>query len=66
MTLETELNQTIALLEAQIPASLADPRNARQEKRLGRELAKYFKSLEQAFPYSEIENIYYKHVKQEE
>lgn len=59
-----ELNEIISILDAEIPANPLSPRNLRLRGRLENELAKYFKSLEQAFPYSGIEALYYKHVKE--
>ncbi len=64
MTILAELNQTINLLEAQIPANQRSLKNVRQRKRLERELRKYFRSLEDAFPYSKLSKIYNKYVKE--
>ena len=58
MTVLAELDSLIALLEAEIPANPESPKNVKQEKRLQAELVKYFKKLEQAFPYSRIERLY--------
>jgi len=63
MTVVAELNQIINLLEAKIPANPNSPENERKAKSLERDLAKYFKNLEQAFPYSRIEGLYNKYVK---
>jgi hypothetical protein len=57
-----ELDKTINLLEQQIPASPA--RNANIENALRRELANYFKSLDQALDWNALEQIYYRNVKQ--
>ena len=65
MTVITELNQIINLLEAQIPANQNAPANVRQRKRLEKELAKYFDKLEKAFPYSKLAGIYNKYVEKE-
>lgn len=59
-----ELNEIISLLEAQIPANPNSPKNLRHRKRLERELVKYFKSLENAFPYAEIAKLYDVYVKE--
>lgn len=64
MTVVTELDCLIQLLEAQIPANPKSPRNERRRKRLERELAKYFKSLEDAFPYGKLSGIYNRYVKE--
>jgi len=61
MTLLAELDSLITLLEAEIPANPNSLKNVRQEKRLARELAKYFDRLEQAFPYSSLGKIYNKY-----
>ena len=63
---QNELSELISLLEAQIPANPNSPKNVRQRKRLERELAKYFDKLEQAFPYSELDSIYNRYVKESE
>lgn len=66
MTAVTELNQLINLLEALIPANPRNPKNERLRRRLERELVDYFRSLDDAFPYGEIERLYYAHVAIEE
>ena len=63
LELLTELNQTINLLEQQIPASPA--RNESLEKQLQRELKDYFKGLEQAIDWNALEQLYYRNVKAE-
>jgi len=62
MTLLAELDQIINLMEAQIPANPESQRNQRLAKRLERSLAKYFKLLEDAFPYSKLAQIYNRYV----
>ena len=64
MTVVAELTQIIDLLEAQIPANPNAPKNIKQRKRLEQSLVKYFKRLEQAFPYSKLESIYNRYVKE--
>ncbi|MCK5236314.1 MAG: minor capsid protein [Deltaproteobacteria bacterium] len=59
-----ELDNLILLLEAQIPANPNSPKNLKQRERLERELRKYFRSLEQAFPYSKLAGIYNRNVKE--
>lgn len=63
MTVVAELDEIINLLEAQIPANPASPKNVRKAKSLEKDMTKYFKGLEQAFPYSEIEEIYNRYIK---
>ncbi len=57
-----EVNELIALLEAEIPANPSSPKNLRLRKRLEGDMAKYFNSLGDAFPYSSLEKIYNKYV----
>lgn len=64
MTVLAEIDQIISLLEAQIPANPESPQNVRLAKSLERELAKYFKSLADVFPYSQLEKIYNRYVKE--
>lgn len=58
MTLLEQLDKTIQLLEQQIPASPA--RNANIENALKREMADYFRALDQAIDWNALEQIYYK------
>ena len=62
MPVLTEINQIISLLEAEMPASLLNPKNQRLEGRLQRELSKYFKLLIAAFPYNKVDQLYNKYV----
>lgn len=64
MTAIAELDQIINLLEAQIPANPNSPQNLKRRKRLQSELVKYFDKLENAFPYSKLESIYNRHIKE--
>jgi len=59
------LNEIISLLEAEIPANPNNPANIRQRERLEGELVRYFDRLEQAFPYTAIERIYNRYVKED-
>jgi len=59
-----ELNQTIQLLEAEIPANPSASRNERIEKGLQRSLASYFRGLEDAIDWNALETIYYRNVKE--
>ncbi len=59
-----ELDKIISLLEAQIPASQASPKNQRLKRKLEREVRKYFRKLEQAFPYAKLAGIYNRNVKE--
>lgn len=56
-----EIDSLIALLEAEIPANPNSTKNVRLRKGLEKELAKYFKELEDAFPYSRLDEIYSKY-----
>jgi hypothetical protein len=61
----SEMDSLLQLLEAKIPASMSNPQNEKLTRRLERDMAEYFRNLEMAFPYDEIETLYYKLVKQE-
>jgi len=65
MTVIAELDQIIQILEATIPANPNSPANERLAERLRRSLAKYFKALEDAFPYGQVDRLYYKYVKEQ-
>ncbi len=58
-----ELESLISLLEVRIPASPA--RNERLAKKLESDMAEYFRQIEMAFPIENLEQFYYRHVKQE-
>jgi hypothetical protein len=59
-----ELTELIQLLEAQIPANPLNPANARLRKSLEKELRAYFRALADAFPYTKLDTLYMKHVKE--
>jgi len=63
-TVLQELNQIIDLLEAEIPANPESPKNKKLRRRMERALAKYFRDLGDAFPYSKLAGIYNKNVKE--
>lgn len=63
-TVIAELNQIINLLEAEIPANPSSSKNRNLAKKLERELAKYFNALEDAFPFGQLDQLYYKYVKE--
>ena len=65
MTAIAELDKLISLLEAEIPANPNAPKNVKLRKRLERNMAKYFRSLDDAFPYSRIAAIYNRYVEKE-
>jgi len=65
MDLLPEIDQTIALLEADIPANPGSEKNERLEKRMERALARYFRGLDDAIDINALERIYYRNVKQE-
>ena len=60
-----EIQNTIRLLEAGIPASPASPKAERLEASLAKDLRDYFRDLSDALPFGDIEALYYKKVKQE-
>ena len=60
-----ELTETIKALENEIPANLGADRNERLEKGLEKSLKDYFKHLDDAVDWNELERIYYRNVKQD-
>lgn len=59
-----ELDRLIALLEADLPADPKNPKNQRLKKRLESVMVTYFNKLERAFPFSKLEGIYNRYVKE--
>ena len=57
MTIMTELDELIRLVEAQIPANPNGPLAERSSLRLEKLLQKYFRSLEHAFPFSRLDAL---------
>lgn len=64
--LEREVKNLLMLLEAQIPANVAAPVNQKHVNRLNRELTRYFLDLGEAFPYEQVDQVYYTYVKEAE
>lgn len=60
-----EIDETIALLEADLPGSAEGPEGQRLANSMEREVREYFKALDTALPVQALENLYWKHVKQE-
>ena len=65
MNLTEELNETINLLEAEIPANPAAERNEHLEKQMQKTLSEYFRQLDDALDWNALEAIYYRNVRQE-
>ena len=65
MNLIAEIDETIKLLENQIPANPASDKNEKIEKGMQRSLARYFRDVDNAIDWNALEQIYYKNVKQE-
>ena len=61
----TEIEKTIRLLEADIPANPASPKAERLEASLAKDMRAYFRDLSDALPFGDIEMLYYKLVKPE-
>ena len=59
-----ELDNLMELLEAKIPANPNSPKNAKLRDALERSLARYFRQLEDAFPFSKLDRLYNKYVKE--
>jgi len=64
MTVLTELDSLIQILEAQIPANPNAPANQKLSGKLEQKLAKYFNKLDSAFPYGRLDTLYDKYVKE--
>jgi protein involved in sex pheromone biosynthesis len=60
-----ELEETIQLLESEIPANPASEKNEKLEKRMQKSIAEYFRNVDQAVGWNALEAIYYRNVKQE-
>jgi len=60
-----ELQKTIQLLEAGIPANPNAPKNEKLEQRLAKDLRAYFRDLSDALPFNDLEMLYYGLVKPE-
>jgi hypothetical protein len=65
MAVIDELDDVIRLLESKIPANPNSIQNEKLARSLEKSMAEYFRNLEMAFPYEEIETLYYKLAKQE-
>lgn len=65
MNLTNEIDETIRLLENQIPANPGAEKNERLEKGMQKSLAEYFRNIDQALDWNALEQIYYKNVKQD-
>ena len=63
--LTQELDNLTSLLSESIPANPRSPKNQRRANRLERTMQRYFKALEQGFPYEAVEQLYYRYVKEE-
>ncbi len=59
-----EMAETIAVLEAQIPASPVSPKAKRLQGSLEAELRRYFRQLERALPMDRIAELYFSQVEQ--
>ncbi len=66
MSVISELDGIITLLEAEIPANQNSIKNQKLKRRLESDLVKYFDKLERAFPYSRLEAIYNRYVEKEQ
>lgn len=58
-----EIDEFISLVEAVIPANPSSRKAQDLEKQTAEIMAGYFRRLEQAFPYSQLDAIYNRHVK---
>lgn len=53
-----ELDEVIALIEARLPANPMSSKNQNFAENFEKDLRKYFKNIEDSFPFQEIEKIY--------
>ena len=65
MNLVNELDKTIELLEADIPANPTSKKNERIQNGMQRSIADYFRDIDRAFDWNALEQIYYKHARTE-
>lgn len=63
-TVLSQIEEIINLVEADIPANPRSRSNERLAARLQKYLAEYFKNLQEAFPYDQLERLYTAHVKE--
>lgn len=63
-TILAEFDAIIEILEAAIPANPESPSAKKLTEQLEKIMAAYFRKLERAFPYSRVEQLYKKHVKE--
>ena len=63
MDIKEELTEIINLLEADIPANPASIKNETLEKGLANSLQDYFKHVDNALDWNELEQIYNRNVK---
>jgi len=61
--LSKELDLTIRLLEAEIPANPASHENL--ERKLAKGMRDYFRNLSDALPWNDLEALYYKNARPE-
>jgi hypothetical protein len=59
-----ELDELISLLESDIPANPASPKNMKLADAIEADIRKYFKTLESMMPQEEMEALYYRNVKE--
>jgi len=65
VNLVNELDETIELLEANIPANPRSKKNERTQNGMQRSLAEYFRNIDDAIDWNALEQIYYRNVQQE-
>ena len=58
------IDEIIVLLEAEIPGNQNSLKNQKLKVKLERDMAKYFRSLEDAFPYGKLAGIYNRNVRE--
>lgn len=60
-----QIDEIITMLEADVPANLNSPKNQKHERAYRAVMERYFRTLEQSFPYDSLDALYYQFVTME-
>ncbi len=60
----SELDSLLQILEAKLPGNVDAPENRKLVQSLEGDMAEYFRQVEMAIPLNDLEQLYYKLVKQ--
>ncbi len=64
MSVISELDGIIVLLESRLPSSLSNPQNEKLVRSLEVDMQAYFKGLDMAMDWNALEALYYRMVKE--